>query len=71
MCHSFLQGSRTLSGHFVAEEGDLGGAEDALRRVYQDPVFLRPAEESPEVLFMLQICKTEVESPQHLVHESL
>jgi hypothetical protein len=71
-----------LSGHLVAEEGDLGCAEDALRRADQDPVALEPVEESPEVLHVLlggsgenedvvQVGEAEVESPQHLVHESV
>jgi hypothetical protein len=80
--HSFLRWSGTLSGHSVAEEGDLGCAEDALRRVDEDPVPLETVEKSPEVLLMLltapgenedvvQVGKAEVESPQHLVHKSL
>jgi hypothetical protein len=46
MGHSFFQWSGTLGGHFVTEEGDLGCPEDALRWVYEDPVGLKPVEES-------------------------
>jgi hypothetical protein len=71
MRHPFLQWS-----------GPLGCAEDALRWVHEDPVPLEPLEEGPQVLLVLlegpgededviQVCKAEVESPQHLVHEAL
>jgi hypothetical protein len=34
MGHLSFQWSGTCGGHFVAEEGDLGCAEDALRQVH-------------------------------------
>jgi hypothetical protein len=53
MIQRILEGSGTLSEqHPVAEEGDLGRAEVALRRVDQDPVPLETVEKSPEVLVM-------------------
>jgi hypothetical protein len=46
MGYSFLQWSGTLREHLVTKEGDLGCSEDALRRVDQDPVCLKPVEQS-------------------------
>jgi hypothetical protein len=46
MGHSLFQRLRTFSGHLVAEEGNLGCSEDALRRVYDGPIPLNLAEES-------------------------
>jgi hypothetical protein len=80
--NSLLQWSGTLGGNFIAEENDFGCAEDAFRRVNQDPVFLKPGEYSSQVLLVLlaglgenedivQVRKTTVESSQHFVHESL
>jgi hypothetical protein len=44
--HSFLQWSGALRGHLVTEEGDLRCSEDTLLRVDQDPVRMKPVEES-------------------------
>jgi hypothetical protein len=45
--HSLFQRLRTLGGHLVTEEGNLGSSEDAIRRVVDDPIPLKLGEESP------------------------
>jgi hypothetical protein len=45
--HSFLQWSGSLRRHPVTEKVDLECIKDAVRRVDQDPVRLKPAEDSP------------------------
>jgi hypothetical protein len=47
MDHSFFQRLRTLGGHLVTEEDDIGCSEDALRRVDDDLIPLELGEESP------------------------
>jgi hypothetical protein len=47
MGHSFLQWSGTLRVNLLTEEGDHGCSEDTLCQVDQDPVRLKPVEESP------------------------
>jgi hypothetical protein len=53
MCHSVLQRSGTVGGYFITEEPYLGCSEDARLRVKDDPVRLKTAEESSEMLLML------------------
>jgi hypothetical protein len=45
--HSFVQRLGTLSRHFVPEEGDLGCPKDALRRIDDDPIPLKPVVKCP------------------------
>jgi hypothetical protein len=47
MDHSFIQRLGTLGRYLVTEEGDLGCPEDALRRVDDDLILLKPVEEDP------------------------
>jgi hypothetical protein len=44
MCHSLFQRLRSFGGYLVTEEGDLGGSEDAIRRVDNNPIPLKLGE---------------------------
>jgi hypothetical protein len=47
MGYLFMQRSETPGGHIVTEKCDLGGTENTLRQVDENPVHMKSAEESP------------------------
>jgi hypothetical protein len=53
MGHSFSQWARSFGRDFIAEEDDLGCAENALGRVDNYPELVKSAEENPQMTLVL------------------